>query len=179
MSLNRTHISQMSAKRRTKLAELGIVYPTSTFMPKPKTATVKRPASTGFDPVVVDAILERDGYACTRCGGALYGERGFDYSIQHRRARGSGGTDRPDTNCPQNGIALCGSATSAGGCHEWVESNREEARLSGWAIRQADDPLKKSVVHALLGRVFLYSNGSFGSRPEFGPVTDDEKEVNA
>ena len=165
MSIRRTKLAAMSAKRRAQLAEAGISHPVSTFKPKPKMATVKR-KDTGFDPIVVDAILERDGHMCARCGGALWGERGLNYSIQHRRARGSGGTDRPDTNMPQNGLALCGSGAGDAGCHSYVESHRDEARDNGWAVRQNKDPLRVAVTHFLHGRVFLYSNGSWGSRPE-------------
>lgn len=164
MTLRRTKLRAFSDKRLAELAERGITHPTSTFTPKPpKMATAKRPG-TGFDPAVVDAILERDGYLCARCGGALWGERGLNYSIQHRRARGSGGTERPDTNLPQNGLALCGSGTT--GCHGHVESHRDEARDNGWAVRLNKDPLRVAVTHFLHGRVFLYSNGSWGSRPE-------------
>jgi hypothetical protein len=128
---------------------------------KPK---ARRYRSTGFDAATTQAILDRDG-CCVRCGGALNGERGWDYSIQHRRARGMGGSLLPDTNAPQNGIALCGSATT--GCHGWVESNPVEAReAGGWAIRQTDDPLLVPVTHFFNGVIFLYSNGSWGSRPE-------------
>ncbi|GIH07362.1 hypothetical protein Rhe02_54290 [Rhizocola hellebori] len=160
-----TGLAPMSAKRRAQLAAEGNPFPTSTFKAKPKMATAKRPHA-GFAPEVVDAILERDGHACGRCGGALYGERGFDYSIQHRRARGAGGTQQPDTNAPQNGLALCGSGAGDAGCHSHVESHREEAREHGWAIRQDEDPLRVPVTHFLHGVVFLYSNGSWGSRPE-------------
>ncbi len=122
---------------------------------------------TGFTQAIVDAILERDGHCCVRCGGALHGQRGLDYSIQHRRARGMGGSRRPDTNSVQNGLAMCGSGTT--GCHGWVESHRHEALSCGWAVDQSADPLKVPVVHFLHGihtLVFLHSNGSWGSRPE-------------
>lgn len=120
---------------------------------------------TGFSKAVSAAIMLRDG-GCVRCGGACHGERGRDFSLQHRRARGMGGSRRQDTNEPQNGIVLCGSATSAGGCHQWVESNRLAARDHGWAIWQSEDPLTVIVDHRQLGMVFLHSNGSWGSKPE-------------
>lgn len=120
---------------------------------------------TGFSPATAEAILQRDG-ACVRCGGGLHGERGWDYSLQHRRARGMGGSRQADTNAPQNGIVLCGSATSAGGCHERVERLRAEARDHGWTIRQGDDPLLVPVVHFAHGLIFLHATGSWGSRPE-------------
>lgn len=165
---SRKALPKMSAKQRKKLAAKGIVNPSTTFAPvKLATSVAKRPADTGFDAATTEAILERDGWSCGRCGGALHGVRGFDYSIQHRRARGMGGTDRPDTNAPQNGLALCGSATSAGGCHQHVEAHPEEAEQDGYRVPQDGDPLMFPVVHALHGPgTFLYSNGSRGSRPE-------------
>lgn len=132
--------------------------------PSVKPAT-RRPKDTGPSKAVVIAVLERDGYCCFVCGGALWGERGFDFSLQHRRARGSGGSRRPDTNQPQNLISLCGSATSPGGCHSSIESSRSWARENGWAIRQSDDPLELPVLHWQMRLIFLHANGGYGSRP--------------
>lgn len=158
-------LKPISDKRRRKLAAEGNPFPISTFTRTPMKAT-KRADSTGFDRHIVDAILDRDGQSCVRCGGNLWGERGLDYSIQHRRARGAGGSQLPDTNAPQNGIAMCGSGAGDSGCHSYVESHRDEARDHGWAVRQGKDPLRVAVDHFLHGLVFLYSNGSWGSRPE-------------
>lgn len=133
---------------------------------------LSRRKRTGFSLEMVAAIMERDGHSCFRCGGALHGERGVDYSIQHRRARGMGGTSRPDTNAIQNGIALCGSATT--GCHGHVEQNRVEARDNGWAIPQHADPLLVPANHWLDGFVYLHASGSTGSRP-IGSVTKHEE----
>lgn len=123
----------------------------------------QRPKDTGPAKSVVIAVLERDGRCCVRCGGALWGVRGRDYSIQHRRARGAGGSRREDTNQPQNLLSTCGSATS--GCHGLMERLRNEAREMGWAIRQSDDPLQIPVQHWQYGLIFLWADGGFGSRP--------------
>ena len=120
---------------------------------------------TGFSKKVVAAIIARDEGCCFRCGGyVLHGERGRDWSLQHRRARGMGGSRRPDTDSVQNGILLCGSATT--GCHGWVESNRIEAIENGWAVPQHGDPLQVAVVHWRDGTIHLHSNGFTSSRPE-------------
>lgn len=163
----RKPLAPISERRLAKLAAQGIHHPTSTLVSrKPAKGATQRRQDTGFSREVVDVILGRDGHACTRCGGACWGERGLDYSIQHRRARGMGGTVQPDTNMPQNGILLCGSGGGDSGCHSWIESHREEARQHGWAIRQDQNPLLVPVTHYLHGLIYLYSNGSWGSRPE-------------
>lgn len=136
--------------------------------PSVKPAT-RRPKDTGPSKAVVIAVLARDAYCCVRCGGALWGVRGRDYSIQHRRARGAGGSRREDTNHPQNLLSTCGSATS--GCHGLMERLRNEARAMGWAIRQSDDPLQVPVQHWQYGLIFLGADGSWSSRP---PTTAEE-----
>lgn len=80
------------------------------------------------------AVRERAGGRCERCGTALRG----DWSCHHRRPRGMGGTRRFDANSPVNLLALCGSATT--GCHGEVEADREAAREAGWLVRLHADP---------------------------------------
>ena len=51
-------------------------------------------------------------WRCARCGkDVTY----IQSSIQHRKARGMGGTNDPSINSPANLIVLCGSGTT--GCH--------------------------------------------------------------
>lgn len=159
---NRKPMRRISPKRAAKLAEQGVVNPSSTLAGGAALAVVvKRPRETGPDRATVDAVLERDGFQCVRCGGALHGERGRDWSVQHRRARGRGGSRRPDINSPQNLIVLCGSAA---GCNGWVESKRLKAREGGWAIRFTEDPLLMPVDHSLHGNVWLKADGGWSSR---------------
>jgi hypothetical protein len=74
-------------------------------------------------------------WRCARCGkDVTY----IQSSIQHRKARGMGGTNDPSINSPANLIVLCGSGTT--GCHGHVEVNRREAREYGWAVSQYADP---------------------------------------
>lgn len=172
-------LAPMSAKRRAALVEAGNPQPFSTLtvrstlartagisptvgLDRKPTGKPARPADTGPTPVTVALVCERDRGCCVRCGLRLRGERGLDWSVQHRRARGSGGTRRPDTNQAHNLILLCGSATSPGGCHLWVESHRTDAdRERGWAIRLNDDPAALLVDHHLHGRVWLTPDGSW------------------
>lgn len=103
-------------------------------------------------------VLERDGHCCVVCGryiGPL-----DDYSLQHRRARGMGGSKRPDTNLPANLVTLCGHATSPDGCHARVESHRDQARAHGLTLTQSQDPTQIPV-HTHRGWLLLDNEGFF------------------
>lgn len=82
-----------------------------------------------------DIVLERDAHTCQWCGRHV--RPGF-YSLQHRRARGMGGSKRDDTNKPSNLVTMCGSGTT--GCHGYVESNRLEGLERGFTVPQGTDP---------------------------------------
>lgn len=84
-------------------------------------------------------VWQRDQGRCVRCGRPAVGE----WSIQHRRARGMGGTRRPDANSAANLVVLCGSATT--GCHGWVESHPTEAARWGYRVAQNQDPAQVAV----------------------------------
>lgn len=112
---------------------------------------------SGPTPSVRKTVYRRDEGCCVRCGKYVYdvhGEHGVTvFSIQHRKARGMGGSKDPLINSPENLILLCGSGTTE--CHGWVESNREEARAQGYAISQYEDPALVPVSHPFYGRAHL------------------------
>lgn len=122
------------------------------------TKQVKR---TGPAPTARELVLERDEYRCARCGVSIFAV--LDYSVQHRRARGSGGTSDPARNLPSNLIVLCGSATS--GCHLLCEQRNAEAEADGFVVSLNSDenPLEIPVEHKLHGRICLTDDG--GWRP--------------
>lgn len=136
---------------------------------QPKRKTAK---DTGPSAAVVQMVGERDNWQCFRCGTSCTGERGRDWSVQHRRARGMGGTNRPDTNLPQNLILLCGSAST--GCHGQVEMRSRGDADHGWSIKQSANPLRIPVLHWRHGLVFLDAGGRLlcpndHTEPEVGP----------
>lgn len=59
-------------------------------------------------------------------------------NIQHRKARGMGGTRSVSVGHPANGLPMCGSGTT--GCHGWTEANPAHALALGWRLDQAADP---------------------------------------
>lgn len=76
--------------------------------------------------VTVDA---RDAGVCRRCGR----EVGDVFSRQHRIPRGAGGSAVVDR--VSNLVTVCGSATSASGCHNWMENeHRADAERLGWIL---------------------------------------------
>lgn len=166
--MNRAPLRAMSAKRLAAFKEAG-VFPGSTFMPRarepktPKLAT--RPAvSAEFSREVVDLILDRDMHSCVRCGMGVGAARGLDFSVQHRRARGAGGTALVDAALAANGIILCGSATSPH-CHFAVEQRRSEDRVAGYWVRSLTDGKPTDLtttplLHAAYGWCLLANDGS-------------------
>lgn len=91
------------------------------------------------------AVLERDEYACVCCGQSILGQW---YSLQHRDARGMGGTSDPAANLPSQLITMLGTGTT--GCHGRVElwlgedGGREDSR-KGYRLEEGQDPRKTAV----------------------------------
>jgi len=106
----------------------------------------KASASTVIPKPVKDAIDARDQRygqpQCQRCGHLITGW----FSRHHRDPRAMGGS-KADPHAMANIVLLCGSATSRGGCHHEVESNRKQAKVDGWlvpmGIRPEDWPARR------------------------------------
>lgn len=97
---------------------------------------------------VVRQVRDRDGWACVVCAGT------DALQTHHRRARGMGGTRRPETNQPQNLITVCA------GCHHRIEMNRAHAYRHGLLVHQTENPAAVPV-HTWHGVIFLTPAGSF------------------
>lgn len=160
MALERSQgLRPFSAKRLAQFEALGI-RPAST-LDKPSKDRTDRPRATdtGPDKAVADAVLSRDEWHCASCGDELYGRRGIEYSLHHRKRRSQGGDNRPS-----NLVALCGHGTS--GCHGAVHSEIARARLVGLLLRSDEDPEELAVEHAIHGRVRLTDDAKTVPAPE-------------
>jgi hypothetical protein len=122
-----------------------------------------RTVDTGPDRNTRQLVMERDDWTCAFCGKPIGDSR--DYSLQHRKARGSGGTSDPAINSPANLILVCGSATTR--CHFFLESRKAEAEKLGFVISKNSriDPADVRVVHALYGVVLLLDDGTWQAAP--------------
>lgn len=112
---------------------------------------------TGPTRTVRLAVIRRDGGRCVICGALVAdpesGEPYAQFSLQHRRARGMGGTHHPIANDPVNLILLDGTGTT--GCHGRVESERDWGRLMGYAVPQWRNPAEVPVRHWFHGWAWL------------------------
>lgn len=113
----------------------------------------------------VTIVLQRDQAKCARCGDELTGDRGINWSIHHRRNRGSGGSRLAWVNLPANLVPVCGSGTT--GCHGWIETHRTDAYEDGFlvsklGIHRADEV---SIRHKIHGDVYLNDEGGWNPVP--------------
>ena len=120
------------------------------------------PRGTGPDRATRFLVYEREGLRCASCGTYLGGETCWR-SLQHRKARGVGGDNRPE-----NLILLCGSATSAG-CHRQAEDRDPEMHARGYWLRSDEDP---ALVPVMLFEesgsgmtAWLTADGSYSTEP--------------
>jgi hypothetical protein len=100
----------------------------------------KAPKDTGPSAKVRLLVLSRDRLQCVRCGRPAGPGRG-PYSLQHRKARGTGGD-----SSPPNLILLCGTATSPD-CHRLCEDRDEECHAQGYWLASWEDPATTPVMY--------------------------------
>jgi hypothetical protein len=105
-------------------------------LPERPTYRHPRPAGPTADTVV--KVLERDRGCCVVCGLPVLGERGWDWSVHHRRGRDG----RPDSHTLANLILVCGNDNQSG-CHGIIHQRRSVARPNGWWLSRSagEDPL--------------------------------------
>lgn len=118
---------------------------------------------TGPDHLTVQDILYRDEGRCVVCGEGVIGQRGWSWSIHHRRGRDG----KPDCHKPQNLILVCG-ASNVDGCHGKIHQRRSWSRPLGlWLSRAAaEDPLLIPVaIHRESRWVYLTDDGRYAEHP--------------
>lgn len=108
-----------------------------------------------FPAHVRSAIWTRDAGCCSLCARPITGA----YSIQHRRARGMGGSRDPLTKTAANGVLLCGTATS--GDHSYVEQHPSWATWAGYRVPQGADPSLVPIWTARYGWVLLNEDATY------------------
>lgn len=124
-------------RRRTRLKTGSALKRTGTVKSR------KASASTVIPKPIRDAVDARDAGRCQRCGRWI---GSGPFSRHHRDPRGMGGSVLLHTMA--NLVLLCGSATTPGGCHDFVENQeRAAARRDGWlvpmGVRPEDWPVKR------------------------------------
>jgi hypothetical protein len=121
-----------------------------------------------FAPKLVRLLFfTRDGESCFRCRrGLRWEERGFGWSMHHRKPRASGGTSNPVIGKASNAVTLCGSGTT--GCHGWVESHRVEALEDGLLLSTNGRDVPVNVAVRRLDGSFWWLT-DWGSAVEFDP----------
>jgi hypothetical protein len=114
----------------------------------------------------LDALLivwERDEGRCAKCGHEVSGERGYDWSLHHRRPAGMGGDRRSEAHAPGNLVLLHGSGTTS--CHGEVEKRRANSFAAGLLVLRSDTPTERPIEHAVHGWVYLRDDGTVSMEP--------------
>ena len=111
-------------------------------------------------------VLERDQNTCQRCGvNVLYKLA----SVQHRIARGAGGTASERVWTPANMALLCGSATTPGSCHNFVENEeREQGKTEGWVLPMNNPSIDPALEPLLTYRGWILLDDFGGRTPYIG-----------
>lgn len=134
---------------------------------KPLTYRPVRELHRVLSVVTLDAVLERDGHACVRCGTLLTGTRGLDWALHHRRPKAMGGSFLRDTNMPQNLISVCGPDNTHG-CHGFIHSRPSESGPAGWLLSntRSEEPLYLPLLVEHSSRwVYLTEDGRYADAP--------------
>lgn len=120
----------------------------------------------GPDADTVRLVLIREFGCCAICGNELPGERGFGWSVHHRRGR----DNKPDSHTVQNLIAVCGG-DNVTGCHGRIHQRRSEAQPNGWWLSRiaGTDPLTVPLLIERESRwVYLTATGEYSDDPPEG-----------
>ena len=129
----------------------------------------RKPArDTGPTKTTRRLVLARDRYACVCCGRSVLDQ---PYSLQHRVARGVGGTSDPAINYPENLLTMLGTGTT--GCHGRVESRSDpDDRKNGYWLHRGESPLLIPVRvfsgHGPGAEKYLTADGGYSDESPWG-----------
>jgi len=126
--------------------------------PKPVRRRKLAPAAPTL--TVRHEVIRRDANRCRWCGLWVDTSAGW-YSLQHRRARGAGGTSRPESNYAANLVLVHGTGTT--GCHGDIESKPAEAAARGFRLTQQQDPRHEPIILTGGKRLWLDDDGGFSA----------------
>jgi hypothetical protein len=93
----------------------------------------------------VRRLVHKRDVNCAGCGRSV---AGIPRSIQHRVARGMGGSSRPEANAVERLVLLCGSATTPGSCHLACEERDPVMHDRGLWLWSWEDPASVPVEYA-------------------------------
>jgi hypothetical protein len=133
----------------------------------PLRRNTRHPRPKGPDADTTLTVLHRavrdDKICCEVCSDPVDGERGFGWSLHHRRGRDG----RADSNSVANLLVVCGSS-NVDRCHGRIHSRRSESRPAGWWLSRAanEDPLTVPVLIDNGSRwVYLDNLGRYSDDP--------------
>ena len=115
---------------------------------------MSREHSRGPTPAIRRQVIARDLSTCQWCGRYVRTESGW-YSLQHRRARGMGGSRDVATNQPANLVLVCGTGTTE--CHGQIEQAPAQALARGFRISSSATPARVPYMD-WTGREWLLTN---------------------
>jgi hypothetical protein len=140
-------VSRTGLVRRTPLRQVSVKRAAASGRPA-------RPRDTGPDRTTRGLVLERDDWRCFCCGAVVLGQ---PHNLQHRDARGMGGTSDPAANSPANLITLAGTPIT--GCHGRVEKRGAADNDRGYWLKNGQAPEDTRVWLWRLGWVLLGDDG--------------------
>jgi hypothetical protein len=115
------------------------------------------------------AALERDGPTCRRCGRSVEGQLG---SLHHRKLKGRA-TPKRDYDLVENLVVLCGTGTSADGCHSWCHGHPKDAHEEGWVCWSWEKPAERPCQTTYRTLVMFLADGTAVEDDLGPPITDD------
>ncbi len=165
--MKRAPLASKTERRRSGRPRLAVVTGTGApVVPLAARRELRPRPETGFPRPVKTAVRKRAGGGdtgearCENCGIWLgrYGGQ-----VQHRDARGMGGSRRGNT--ADNGGLLCGDPLDRSTCHGRAEARDAGMNERGWWLRNGQDPARTPVTLWDGREVRLTGDGGYSDTP--------------